>query len=135
MESVCAKESGQLASLGMLMAGVAALEEDGWWCSLVKLRISSDPRGAAAILVGGGGGGCRNDRQCRENYFLSSDLSGKIFSYYMMPILIPEINQVQGSAKRRFVVMRIHYMPRPQFHSMIHAILRRNRILARLGCR
>ena len=58
------RKRGHSPSLGMLMGGVAeaAAEEEGW-CSLVKLRISSDPRGAAAIL---GGGGCRNDHQRRK---------------------------------------------------------------------
>ena len=43
------RRRGEVRDLGMLMAGVAVEAVLGW-CSLVKLRISSEPRGAAAIL-------------------------------------------------------------------------------------
>ena len=43
------RRRGEVRDLGMLMAGVAVAAVLGW-CSLVKLRISSEPRGAAAIL-------------------------------------------------------------------------------------
>ena len=49
IQTLFMRRRGEVRDLGMLMAGVAVAAVLGW-CSLVKLRISSEPRGAAAIL-------------------------------------------------------------------------------------